>query len=82
MLSPRHLELCMRDLSSEDLENLEKVQNDRFVFRNKEDLEAFTVLFKKALVDSTDEDCFAYGKISITENGLQILGSTEGEDVL
>jgi len=82
MLSERHIKLYMSDLSLEDLENLEKVRNDRFIFRDLEDIEAFRRLFQKCLTSAEDEDYFPSGEIGITADGWQILECIEPKEVL
>jgi len=81
MLSARHLELGLMDMTPADFKNLELVRDGKFVFRNLEDIEAFRRLFKKCLVDASDEDHFPSGEIGIKDDGQQILGSIERSTV-
>jgi len=84
MLSERHLELYMRDLLQEDLQNMEKIRDGEFQFINKQALEDFRRLHRKGLVWASDEDFFGApdGHIGITDDGKQILGSIEPKEVL
>jgi len=84
MITARHLELYMRDLLPEDLENLEKIRDGEFQFINKQALEDFRRLHRKSLVWSSDQDFFGAldGIIGITADGQQILRSVEPKEIL